>query len=148
MDSIQIATLIIFVCGAAVPVLCIIKMHLLNKYKRIAIVTTAIVTYAERRSAYRSGYYYVLSVQYTDQSGILYTAKAVTAKKTAPGDKIPLMYQSSDPANYRTDFGKGLPWLLGLSLIIFGLIIMALTGAMGNTDILYPFAGLCHICFL
>lgn len=123
MDRMQIAVLILFVAGALIPALCIIKMWMIKTFKKNAAITTATITRSEKRTGMKGAVYYMLSVQYKDSAGRVFTGSAVGAKKNIPGTTIPIMYNTTDPTKYKTDFGKYLPWLLGFSLIFFGLII-------------------------
>lgn len=125
MDPIQIAALIFLLCGLALPATCIIKMHLIKKFKQKAIVTEAVIINTEKRRGYKSGVYYILSLQYKvlDTGTVFNNASAICGKNHKPGDTIPLMYLTNNPAKYRTDFGKRLSWILGFSIIFLGPMI-------------------------
>lgn len=123
MDSIQIAALILILAGAAVPAMCIVKMLMVKKFKKNAVITQAIINNAERRRGYKNAVYYMLYIQYKDYAGNIFKGHAIGAKKNIPGSTIPVMYSTTNPAKYKTDFGKYLPWLLGFSMIFLLLII-------------------------
>jgi hypothetical protein len=123
MDRIEIVVLILISISLVLPVLCIVKMRRLKEFKKTAIVTSALIRSVERRSGYKS-VYYLLTVQYGDLTGKIFMGSAVVAsKKHKPGDFVPLMYLPDNPAKYKTDFGKWLPWVLAFSLVFLGLII-------------------------
>jgi hypothetical protein len=119
MDTIQIASLILIVISFIPLGLCFIKIYLLKKYKAKATITTALVTSSEKRRGYKNSVYYLLGIQYkTIDTGIQYTGQATSLKKYAVGDEIPLMYATNDPANFKTDFGQSLKWLLPISIAL------------------------------
>ncbi len=123
MDRIQIAALIFILCGLIIPILCIIKMYIIQKFKKEAIVTDAVIINSERRHIYRGGFYYIFSLQYNvPGTAALFDAHAISPKNLQPGDKIPLMYLADNPSKYKTDFGKRLPWIFGFSIIFLGLL--------------------------
>lgn len=122
----QLIALILIVCSLAVPVICLIKMYMIKKFKQNAIVTEAVITNTEKRWGYKGGAaYYIFSLQYKVlQTGALFTeARAISRKYLKPGDRIPLMYLADNPAQYKTDFSKKIYWVFGFSLIFLGLII-------------------------
>lgn len=123
MDSIQITVLILILAGTLLPVICIVKMLMIKKFKQNAVITKAIINNAERRRGYKNAVYYMLYIQYKDYAGNIFKGQAIGAKKNIPGSTITIMYQTTNPANYKTDFGKWLPWVLGFSIIFLGLII-------------------------
>lgn len=103
--------------------MCVVKMYRLKRFMKNAITTSALIRSVEKRSGYRS-YYYLLTIQYGDLTGKIFTGVAIVAsKKHKVGDFIPLMYSADNPAKYKTDFGKWVPWFLAFSLIFLGLII-------------------------
>jgi hypothetical protein len=138
MNRIEIAALILIAAGALIPVLCIIKMLLIKRFKKNAVLTTAVITHSERRTGMKNSVYYMLAIQYKDAAGNIFTGSAVGAKKNVPGTTIPIMYASTDPANFKTDFGKYLPWLLGFSLIFLGLLIWFSYWLLHNTYMVKP----------
>ncbi len=123
MDRIQIAALILILAGVLIPAMCIIKMYMINSFKKTAAITTALITHSEKRTGMKGSVYYMLAIQYKDHAGNVFTGSAIGAKKHIPGTTIPIMYKTSDPVKYKTDFGKYLPWLLGFSLLLLGLLI-------------------------
>ena len=123
MDRMQIAVLVLIIAGALTPAMCLIKMWMIKAFKKNAVITTATVTRSEKRSGMKGAVYYMLSIQYKDYAGRVFTASAIGAKKNIPGTTVPIMYKKDDSTKYKTDFGKYLPWWLGFSLIFFGVII-------------------------
>jgi hypothetical protein len=123
MDRIQITALILILAGTAIPLMCIIKMYMINSFKKNAVITKAIINQTEKRRGMKGAVYYMLAIQYKDHAGNIFTGLAIGAKKHIPGSTIPIMYKTSNPAKYKTDFGKYLPWLLGFSLLFLGLLI-------------------------
>ena len=123
MDRMQIAVLILIIAGALMPAMCIIKMQMIKAFKKNAVITTATITRSEKRIGMKGAVYYMLSVQYKDYAGRVFTGSAVGSKKSIPGNTVPIMYKTADPTKYKTDFGKYLAGLLVFSLIFFGLII-------------------------
>lgn len=123
MNRIEIAALVLILAGLLMPVLCIVKMLMIKKFKKNAVITTAIITNSERRTGIKNAVYYLLAIQYKDASGNIFTGQAVGAKKNIPGTTVQIMYKINDPANFKTDFGKYLPWLLVFSLLFLGLLI-------------------------
>jgi hypothetical protein len=123
MDKIQTAALILILVGALLPALCIIKMQMIKKFKKNATVTKAIINNTEKRIGYKGAVYYMLAIQYKDNAGNIFKSHAIGAKKNIPGSTITIMYKTNNPASFKTDFGKHLPWVLGFSLILFGFLL-------------------------
>ncbi|MBC7888200.1 MAG: hypothetical protein H7Z13_09930 [Ferruginibacter sp.] len=123
MDRLDIAVLILIVAGTLMPLFCIIKMQMIKKFLKNAAITPAVVTHAEKRTGLKGAVYYLLAIEYKDNSGRLFNGSAIGAKKNAPGTTVPVMYNVDDPTKYKTDFGKYLPWLLGFSLIFLAGIL-------------------------
>ena len=123
MNGIEIAALVLISISLVLPVLCVIKIYRLRKFKKNAVVTNAMIRTIEKRTGIRGSVYYILAVQYGDIMGKIFTGSAVTTKKYKIGDFIPLMYLTDNPAKFKTDFGKWLPWMLAFSVVFLGLII-------------------------
>ena len=98
-------------------------MLLIKRFKKNAVLTTAVITRSEKRTGLKNAVYYMLAIQYKDAAGNIFTGQAVGAKRNVPGTSIPIMYASADPAKFKSDFGKYLPWLLVFSLLFLGLLI-------------------------
>ncbi|MFT3681643.1 MAG: hypothetical protein QM791_15335 [Ferruginibacter sp.] len=123
MNAIYATALFIFVTATLPLIICLIKIYRLKKYKANAIITTALVKAAEARRGFKNSTYWLLSIEYiTIDTAIVYTAKTVSWRKRTAGDTIPLMYLSADPANFKTDFGQSLKWLLPISIILIGAV--------------------------
>lgn len=119
MNIIQGTALFLMIISLLPLVMCLIKMHLLKKYKAKATITTALVTASEKRRGVKGSVYYLLGIQYkVTGTGIQYTAQTFSVKKYKAGDEIPLMYITNDPSNFKTDFGGSLKWLLPVSIIL------------------------------
>lgn len=119
----QTAALILGITSTLPLVICLIKMRQLKKYKAKATIITALVTAAEKRKGQKNATYYLLDIQYKAlTTGELYIGKAISWKRYATGDSMPLMYVTDDPANFKTDFGRSLQWLLPISIIIIALV--------------------------
>jgi hypothetical protein len=138
MNRMEIAALVLTITGALIPVMCVIKMLLIKNFRRNGVVTTAIVTHSERRTGLKNAVYYMLAIQYKDEAGNIFTGQAIGAKKNIAGTTVPIMYKITDPANFKTDFGKYLPWLLGFSLLFLGLLIWFSYWLLHNTYIVKP----------
>lgn len=123
MDRIQIAALIFVLAGALMPTLCIIKMQMIKRFKRDAVQTTALITHSERRTGLKGSVYYLLHIEYKDNAGNVFKGWAIGSKKNTPGGTVPVMYKAANPAKYKTDFGRYLPWVLGFSLIFLCLLV-------------------------
>ena len=124
MNRIQIAALILIVCGLALPVMCVIKMYLIEKFKKKAIFTKAVITNTEKRRANKGGVYYVFSLQYkVHETGTSLPGTLISGKNLKPGETIPLMYLAANPIKYKTDFGERFSWIFGFSIIFLVLII-------------------------
>jgi hypothetical protein len=123
MEQIQIAALILIVAGAAIPAMCIIKMHMIKNFKKNAVITKAIINNTEKRFGLKGSVYYLLFIQYKDNAGNIFYGQSIGTKKNIAGTTISIMYKTTNPANFKTDFGKYLPWLLGFSLAFFGLLV-------------------------
>jgi hypothetical protein len=123
MDAIQGTALFIFVISLVPLAMCLIKIHLLKKYKTKATITMALVTSSEKRGGVRGSVYYLLGIQYkTIDAGKQYDGQTITRKKNTAGDEIPLMYLTNDPADFKTDFGQSLKVLLPICLV-FSILI-------------------------
>lgn len=123
MDVIQGAAVFFIIISLLPLAMCLIKIHLLKKYKSKATITTALVTSSEKRRGFKNSTYYLLGIQYkTIDTGKQYNGQTITRKKHTAGDEMPLMYITNDPADFKTDFGRSLKWLLPVSII---LIVMA-----------------------
>jgi hypothetical protein len=123
MDPIQTAALILIIVSVLPLVICLIKMHLLKKYKAKAVITTASVVSSEKRRGIKNSTYYLLGINYTAiENGLQYSGQTISRKKKEPGDTIPLMYLPDDPGNFKTDFDQVLKLMLPLSIILIGLI--------------------------
>lgn len=113
-------------------------MLLIKKFLKNAVLTTAFITHSERRTGLKNAVYYMLAIQYKDAAGNIFKGQAIGAKKNIPGCTVPIMYKTTDPANFKTDFGKYLPWLLGFSLILLGLIFWFSYWLLHNTYMVKP----------
>lgn len=122
MDPIQTAALVLMIISCLPLVMCLVKIHLLKKYKAKATITTALVTGAEKKRGVKNSTYYLLDISYLIHTGVQYTAKTISWKKYAAGDSIPVMYIPHDPGNFKTDFGRSLKWLLPISILFIGLV--------------------------
>ncbi len=122
MDPIRTTALVFMIISFLPLVICLIKIHLLKKYKAKATITTASVTSSEPRRGYKNATYYLLDIQYIIHTGIQYSGRTISRKKYATGDSMPLMYLTDEPGNFKTDFGKALKWLLPISIILIGLM--------------------------
>ena len=123
MNPIEVVVLILILTGLLLPVLCIVKMYRLKRFRKKAIITNALIRNVERRTGHKS-VYYLLTVQYGDIAGKIFNGTVIFgSKKYRVGGFIPLMYLPGEPSKYKTDFGKGLPWVLAFSLVFLGLII-------------------------
>lgn len=122
MDTIQIAAVVLMAISFLPLVICLVKIHLLKKYKAKATVTNALVTAVEKKRGYKNAAYYLLNIQYVIHTGIQYSGQTISGKKYQTGDYISLMYLRDDPGNIKTDFGQSLKWLLPISIILIGLI--------------------------
>jgi len=73
MNSIQIAALILIVCGVALPVMCVIKMYLIEKFKKKAIFTEAVITNTEKRRLIKAEFitYSACNTRYMKQAPLL-----------------------------------------------------------------------------
>ena len=122
MNEIQIVALVLVMAGLAIPVMCVVKYLAIKRFRQGAVVTEAEVMESERKTGYRS-VYYILRIKYkTIDGGQLYNGQFISGKKRKIGDTIPLMYANRDPAVFKTDFGKRLPWLFGFGIIFLALI--------------------------
>lgn len=124
MNATEIASLIIIVGSAGLPVLCSIKMKIIQRFKAKSITTNALITQVEKRSGQKSTYY-ILSLQYKNvDTGISFKGHMISAsKRYKVGDTVPLMYLPDKPEIYKTDFGKWLRWIFAFSLCVFGAIM-------------------------
>lgn len=123
MNPAQAAALVLLLVSTLPLVVCLLKVHRLEKYKAKAIVTSAFITAVEKRSGIKSAAYYLIAVKYTlVDTGIVYAAQTISVKKYAVGDSIPLMYIVDKPENFSTDFGQSLKWLLPLSIMLLLLV--------------------------
>lgn len=138
MNSIEIVVLILIAAGAVIPVMCVIKMLLIKNFKKNAVLTTAVITHSERRTGLKNAVYYMLAIKYKDAAGNIFAGQAIGAKKNIAGTSIPVMYKTTDPSKFKTDFGKYLPWLLGFSLILLGLLIWFSCWLLDNTYMVKP----------
>lgn len=113
MNAIQTAALILMITSLLPLLVCLVKIHLLKKYKAKATTTTALVTASEKRRGIKNSTWYLLGIQYRlVDTGEQYTGQTISWKKYAAGDNMPLMYLTADPGNFKTDFGQSLKWLL------------------------------------
>lgn len=66
----------------------------------------------------------MLMIEYrTIETGQLFSAHAIFAKKYGPGDKIKRMYMPDQPSKFSLDFGKNIPFLGALTVVLLGMII-------------------------
>lgn len=122
MDPIQTAALVLMIISLLPLSICLVKMHLLKKYKAKATITSALVTASETKKGMKNSTWYLLDIQYITHAGIQYSAQTVSWKKYAAGHHIPLMYLTDDPGNFKTDFGEALKWLLPVSVVLIGMV--------------------------
>jgi len=123
MDGIQILALILVLAGAAIPGMFVVKLRRIKKFQSKAMNTTAIVTHSEKRMGLKGSVYYLIFIDYKDITGKVFSGHLIKTKNRAPGTAIPVMYIPADPAKYNTDFGKLLPWLIGISVMFFFLLL-------------------------
>lgn len=122
MDPIQTAALVLMVISLLPLVICLVKIHLLKKYKAKATITTALVTGSEKKRGAKNSTYYLLDIRYNSHTGVQYTAKTISWKKYAAGGNMPLMYVTHDPGSFKTDFGQSLKWMMPISIILIILV--------------------------
>jgi hypothetical protein len=114
--------IILIVAGAVPLVVCIIKMKMLNAFKKKSVVTNATVTKVEERHHYKIGIIYRATVEYKTGKEELYLVTVPLFKKHIIGDTVRLMYMPDDPTKFSTDFGKRLPFFLLFTVVLFMLI--------------------------
>jgi hypothetical protein len=122
MNPIYAIALILICLATALPLMCLVKMHMVKKFKEKAIATTAVIIRVEKRHGTRSAYYLIQLRYKTIDTGIEYTGQTIFANKNKVNEIIPVWYKAGDPAIFKTDSGKWLRWMLALSLLFFGLI--------------------------
>jgi hypothetical protein len=125
--------IILIVAGAVPLVLCIIKMKMLNAFKKKSVVADATVTKVEERYRYKTGIIYRATVEYVTDKKELYIATVPLFKKHVDGDTVRLMYMPDDPTKFSTDFGKRLPYFLPFTIVLF-LLIIWLCVWLGNLE--------------
>ena len=124
----MITVMIILIIAGAVPlVVCIIKMRLVNAFKKRSVVTSAIVTRVEEKYYYKTGIIYGATVKHVTGKKELYIVTVPLSKKYVAGDTVRLMYMPDDPIKFSTDFGKRLSYFLPFTVVLFLLIIWLCT---------------------
>jgi len=124
MDIITIISVILIVLAILPLLMVLIKMRKLKAFKQKAVTTTATIINIEKRRGYKNNTYYVLTLEYrTIDMARTFTPHSITTKKYVQGSTIPLMYLPDDPAKFSIDSGKGYPYMIAITLILFGLIV-------------------------
>jgi len=120
----HIAAILLIIISASIPVKYFVKIHFLMQFRKKAVCTNAEIMYADKHITYREPDCYRLQIQYkmVDKE-IFYMAQTMSAKKYKAGDILPLMYLSDRPEQFKTDFGKRLPWILAFSFLFFSIIL-------------------------
>lgn len=122
MNALQAAALSITLLSFLPLIICLVKFRSLKKFKAGATVTTAAVTASEKRRGIKGAVYYLLDIKYMAPGDIVYTARTISWKKYLPGETIPLMFTTNNPASFKTDFGQSLKWFLSISILLIILV--------------------------
>lgn len=123
MEQIQTALIIIFSLGAIFPILVLLKMRSVNKFKKNGVITVANVINQEKRTGHKGAVYYIWTVQYRDSTGKLHRGTTIGYLPNAVGMTMPVIYKASDPRIFRTEFGKNLKKMLIIACVFFAIMI-------------------------
>ncbi|HMI77615.1 MAG TPA: DUF3592 domain-containing protein [Ferruginibacter sp.] len=124
MNIITIFSIVLIVLAILPLFMVLIKMRRLKAFKQKAVTTTATITNIEKRRGFKNNTYYVLTLEYrTIDMTKTFTSHSITTKKYIQGNTIPLMYLPENPAKFSIDSGKGYPYMIAITLILFGLIV-------------------------
>lgn len=123
MHIITIVTIFLLALSFAPIVMVLVKMKRVKNFKQNSITVNATITHVETRRGFKGSVHYLLNIEYKPVAGSqLYKASCIEFKKHLPGAPLPLMYMPDNPALFSTDFGKRLPYMLGICIVFFLLI--------------------------